>query len=539
MFIRNTTLLLMLFCSASFSATDKAEPTTGFNIIGYIQTLTIDDLNDPLTSAKITVNGTSVIIPKNLKIVMPGTYLTANDLFRGRRGSKATPAGKTSCIALDDRKEPSCKDQPEFPYTAEIVGNIVGKDYIAGLVNIGQIPLQTSSGFIKKICYKPFAPTSGCVREGEFLVGPAEDNPAIAAHVRLNDPKVNDQGGRFGAASLPEQDDRFKADQDNPTVHAATGYPVCIPRVDPGTANDPLCPKGNRKGNRFTIGKAQATNANNIPVVGAEPCKECDPHAMVPLIVGDYIVYTGTLQKDTQGTYISASALEADIGVYTSPKTDPAYVAIEEAILGAGGSAFPGIDQETGPGKVVPGQSIVTRFRIVGFTTDPSRNVDVFALDVDKAPRLLSSISPEPNAPMGRFRVTIDQQVFMPPPREIRAQISGIWDVNDPDKRISAEPEKSANGLTFGRYDAPVGEYIFPEGRVFGGKLPEPGLIPANFEDLCFLSVGSGKLDTLDRDPEVDASLPIVGKLMPWPDSERKPYQVPPSAHQPPGTFCK
>lgn len=533
MFIRHTTLLLMLFCSAGFSATDKAEPTTGFNLIGYIQDFKLIDPNDPLSRAEMTVNGTTVIIPKNLKIVMPGTYLTANDIFRGKKGtaSASTPATALSCIALDDKEKPACNKQPEFPYTVEIVGNIVGKDFIAGLVTVGQIPLQTSSGFIKHICYKPFPANSGCVREGEFLVGPAEDNPAITTHVRLNDPNVNAQGGRFGAASLPEQDDRFKADQDNPTIHAATGYPVCIPRTG---NDDPLCPKKNRPGNRnrFTIGNTQATNANNIPVIGAEPCGGCDPHAMVPLLVDDYVVYTGTLQRDPQGTYISASALDADIGVYTSPKVDPAYVAIEEAILGSGGTAFPGIDQETGPGKVVPGQSIVTRFRIVGFTTDPSRNVDVFALDINKPPRLLASISPEPIAPIGRFRVTVDQQVFMPPPREIRAQISGT------DGKSAQDP--AANGLEWGKYDAPVGEYIFPEGRVFGGKIPEPGLIPANFEDLCFLSQGSGQLDTLDREPGPGTSFPIVGKLDPWPDSERKPFQSPPSTHQPEqAVFCK
>jgi hypothetical protein len=109
--------------------------------------------------------------------------------------------------------------------------------------------------------------------------------------------------------------------------------------------------------------------------------------------------------------------------------------------------------------------------------------------------------------------------------------------------------------LEWGKYDAPVAEYLFPEGRVFGGKAPEPGLIPANFEDLCFLSVGSGQLDTLDRCTEIkegcsaiDANLPIIGSLSPWPASEREPRQrenfptvTPPrtrSTHQPAGIFC-
>ena len=33
---------------------------------------------------------------------------------------------------------------------------------------------------------------------------------------------------------------------DNPSIVASTGFPVCIPRVDPATAVDPLCPIKNR-----------------------------------------------------------------------------------------------------------------------------------------------------------------------------------------------------------------------------------------------------------------------------------------------------
>lgn len=546
-------VLLLLPCVQASAAVDRAEPTTAFNAIGYIQSFTLDSPGDPLSSARMTVNGLNITLPANLKIVMPGSYLTANDIFRGPNGTKSAPVLAKSCMALDDRVDAQCATQPEFPYTAEIVGNIVEGQYIAGLVTIGQIPLQTASGFIKSIDYQ----------KGELTVGPSASSSTVAARVRLNDPAARHSGagGRFGKAISPDW--RFKADQDNPTVHAATGYPVCIPRVDPAAANDTDCPRNNRPCENPANGQEAACPASFLPsassrhrtrfTVGALPartaagavsdapvCAACNPAKMVPLAVGDYVVYAGTLQKEGGQVYISASSLEADLGIFTSPGANPAYVFIEEAILGTGGTAFPGIDQETGPGKVIPGQNIVTRFRIIGFTTDPSRNVDVFALDVtdaasaDKRPRLLTSVPPEAVAPIGRFRVTVDQQVFMPPPREVRAQIQRTVDAAG-----NRSPERAANGLEWGQYTAPVGEYIFPEGRVFGGKRPEPGLIPANFEDLCFLSVGFGPLDTLDRDPENDAGLPTVGPLAPWPASEREPRQAPASAHQPPGRFCR
>ena len=56
--------------------------------------------------------------------------------------------------------------------------------------------------------------------------------------------QINDPVGRFGLKHSP--DPRFTADTDNATVHAKTGYPMCIPRTDPAVADDPLCPKVNR-----------------------------------------------------------------------------------------------------------------------------------------------------------------------------------------------------------------------------------------------------------------------------------------------------
>lgn len=511
--------LLLINTNIAFPA--DPTPTTSFGLIGYIQNFRLCDANDnigdkptwctnpgnPRSGAIMKVNGIQVIIPNNSYIVMPGSYLKPKDIFDMKL--PGTPAGQSG-LALEDTPP------PPFPYVADLIGNIVDGVYIAGLVNIMQLPLQIGSGFIKDI-----SPT------GELTIGPDIKNPTVSARVRLNDP---DKGlldnpptttgfGRYGVAQ--SADPRFKADQDNPTVHAATGYPMCVPKP-----TNPECPEKNRPpvdsdGNglrRFTMGSTEA-----VPGAQASSCETtCNPNKMAPLAKGDFVTYTGVLVKDPtdpNATYISASALEADLGIYTEKGKDPAYVFIEEAIEGAGGTAFLGLDQETGPGKVVPGQNLVTRFRIVGFTTDPSRNVDVFALDPIRPmaqgkfkERLLSSIQPEPIAPIGRFRITVDQQVFMPPTREIRARIQGIAGSKiDP-------PATAANGLIFGEYTAPVAEYIFPEGRVFGNKKPQPGFIPANFEDLCFLSRGwwpDGEAEALEA-------------LAPWPES----------GHDHPSAFC-
>lgn len=470
-------------------------PTTSFAVTGYIQRLELCQpadpgcsSGDPLSMARMTVNDIQIVLPKNLILTMPGTYMTAHDLFRGPNGTPTSPLQARSGLAITDPLPAGMS-----PHVAEVVGNIVDGTYIAGLVRISHEPLQLSAGYVVGIDSA----------RGEIQVGPK--GTTAGARVRLNDPT-----GRFGKAQSP--DVRFTMDIENPTVHASTGYPVCIPRAAP----DVLCPAINRPTvadlpaaerplasetsgtvRRFTIGTTRATP-------DAPACPTCDPTRMAPLALGDYVTYAGIPASDGGAPYTSAYMLEAELGIYTSPGSDPVYVSQEETLIGTGGIPFPGLDQETGPGKVVPGQSSVTRFRIVGFTTDPSRNVDVFAIDLDRTtgdehPRLIASVRPEPIAPIGRFRVTVDQSVFLPPTMEVRARVQGI-----------SGTAQSQNGLVWGTYTAPIGEYIFPEGRLFGR-----GVIPANFENFCFLLTGSGPLKTMGR----TGVQPVVGTLSPWPSS--------------------
>lgn len=525
-------VLTLFYCGRSFSAGEI--PTTPFNLIGYIQSFKLCDpdyngsscnKNDPRAAATMKVNGITVIIPENLKIIMPGTYLTAQDIFKGPKGTAAGQLEQQSGLALEDQHPAG---NPFIPFTAEVSGNIAKTDpnvqsskieYIAGLVNISQGVLQTSAGYIRAIDYD----------KGELLVSPDVSNSTNQVRVRLNDPPLKADGtgpGRFSKGSIDVKDDnRFTVDQGNPTVHAMTGYPVCIPKPKNG---DPRCPMTNRMEQggvflrRYTIGSKIAETTNRIPVATAPLCSTCDSRFMVPLVEGDYVIFSGiwiddSINPTTPTGYISAYSLEANLGVYTSPGENPAYVAIEESHWGTGGIPFDNLPQETGPGKTaVPGQNLVTRFFIVGFTTDPSRNIEIVALDVDSVtgdeknpPRILSVIPPEANAPVGRFRRTVEQSVFLPPTREIKAHIAGT---------ASVENQQVANGLKWGQYTAPVGEYLFPEGRAWGS--PE---VPMNFENLCFLAKGSGPLDTLRRDENpgtgcTDGTCQL-GQLKPWPDS--------------------
>lgn len=82
-------MITLLQCGTAFA---EDLPTTPFTLIGYIQSFKLCDPDynaapcnkaDPRAAATLKVNGISVIIPANLKIIMPGTYLTAQDILKG------------------------------------------------------------------------------------------------------------------------------------------------------------------------------------------------------------------------------------------------------------------------------------------------------------------------------------------------------------------------------------------------------------------------------------------------------------------------
>lgn len=496
------------------AAGTHAQQRAPFTLVGHIQNFDLvpPGCNQPLCGAEMKVNGIVVTIPANTIMVMPATYLTPHDIFKGPHGRPAAGpfpqvvAGRpVSGLALND----PAPFTPIAPYEASLSGNIDGATYVAGLVTISQQSLNTTSGYIKAINNLT----------GEITVGPLLANPAISAVVRLNDPELlaaDGSGlgfGRYGRAE--SADERFTSDQGNPTVRATTGYPMCIPRMNMATT-DPRCPESNRLKNpdgtyssRFTVGPV--ANGDGI-TPGAPACPSCDPTRLVPFEVGDYIAFSGTLAKDSAGMiYISAHTMVASLGIYTSPNTRPVYVALDVSLIGTGGIAFPGVPQETGPrgaGGAIP----TTRLKVEGVITDPSKAVDVFAVDflstgtgVERSPALLS-VGPMNRPPFGRWRLVRDRSNFLPPPREIRVRVAGI-----PPGQVSVATV--ANGLIPGEFSAPVAEYIFPEGTVFGQ--PE---VPLNFENLCFLLKGTGPLTTLGRGSTAPPGPPVL-VLSPWPNS--------------------
>lgn len=518
--MKKVTLAVFLFSTMLVDDFSQviAQTVTPFQIIGHLETFELITnagvkIPNPATAqkfsrARMIVNSLDILIPNNTVITMPAAYKTPQQLFAEAKGASST--NKESGLALNDHTPPLAA------FETAIDGNIVCNptcQYVAGLVSISQQSLNTSAGYIHMI------DPNGVIHVGT-------DPQATTAQpqdvrLRLNDPEDGSIGtGRYGLSNAQQfpapnsdlryPDERFQVDQGNPTVHALTGYPMCIPR----STGDPLCPDTNRPLDPVlnrpmktfvmdTAPLAPPIKFGNPPI---KACPGCDSSKQAPFKVGDYVTYAGSLAKDAQGIFISVHTMVANVGIYTKPGTDPAYVTLDESLIGTMGPIA----------ECATDAECQDRIKVEGFTTDPSRIVNIYALDgvPGQTPkvRLLHSTAKE-QAVFGRFRWITGKQAgtlfdtvgtVKGATRELMARIdsSGTLPNGAP---VPAPPNPPvANGLTPGIYIAPVGEYIFPEPTgVQGRSLPA-----LNFQCLAFLVNGWAL---------PDEGSPNIPPLSPWP----------------------
>ncbi len=458
-----TTLALVGLASAA--AAQTAPLPTPFNVIGYIQAMTLNDPADALSGGTITANGITVTVPRNAIVTMPAAFLSMRDLFATAPAPYGLAGNGQSGLALGDTPPPLSS------YEVDILGNVVGGVYVAGLVHISGELANVGQGAVNCIDYAL----------GELRVGGVAGNCATGTRVRFDDPT-----GRHGRPA--SHDPRVSCDPENQNIRSITGYPMCLPRADPAVAADPLCPQSNRPKDlagafvtRWVMGISAALG---------------DATQQAPFEVGDQVIFSSTLAQDGQGTFNEAWTVVANLGISTRPGVDPAYVAIDEMVFGTGGAPV------TDPAGAVILQDAVLQMTIAGFTTDPTRLVDAFAVDVDPATgaesqRLVTSMNPAGLLVANAFATDVLNAAYLPLFREVRARIRG------------ATSTAVANGFTSGTYRAPVDGYVFPVNLRAGDPL-----VPLNLQDLPFLACSSGLYSPSSGGPGV-----LAGQLAPFPYS--------------------
>lgn len=540
-------LFLLILFSAFATAQLPVPASSQFDVTGFIQTATLGGPGSGNGSGAhqggfIVVNGQLITVPSETIVILPANALTWEELF----ALAPTPyAGAATGMALND------VPAPLTTYEAHVIGNRVlggpgGADvYIAGLIYISQQALNTGAGYINCINYAT----------GEMRVGGTIGNCATGARVQINDPTITAAGdvalgtGRYSRGQSPDL--RFQADQDNPTIASVTGFPMCVPRVlaDPNIAGNPddaRCPVTQRRmvGDAAinclapATGGLRCTNFTMKSPGGGSP----DPTIQAPFELGDYVVYAGTVVQDcamtgcpgggpTAGpwpaagaaaTFISAHTINNNAAIYTAPGTNPAYVSTNVTIIGTGGltvlgageatarSRFEGMTSDADPTAV--NQRLIHLYGIdFNPTTGATSERDFGTIGVDPGPELGLGAAKgrwrfrPPCLPFGSNPARPDKQcvmnasnTFLPPPREVRAVVQGAFTAP-----IGPGSPRTANGIVYGQYHAPISQYIFPE-NVPGAAIPEN-----NFNTIDFLAQGgySSSLGTL------------VGQLNPWPSS--------------------
>ena len=539
-----TGLLWAVSANAQVPTVLNANVPAGFGQLSYIQAATLDTPGDPNSGGTLTMNGIKMIVPRNSVVQMPANTLRWADLFDTAvngpiydtagvpaEPTLTIPAGTTG-LALLDNPGQTLGTSPFLPFNANVLGNIDLKNatghgagaYIVGLIlPINQDLGNGGAGFITCIDYA----------KGRFEVGGTLSSTGRCGTVASGTViEINDPLGRYGWAHSP--DTRWSVDPDNPTIAAGNGYPMCLPRFAPPTI-DPDCPLYNRPlnltGDPF-LPLGTPLQVITMPASAAPGLTRPDPWKQAPLMVGDYVAYGGVLYKNNpsaalnpavpinQQTYISANTVAPDkVEVITAPcpsgttppctaTVGPAYVALERMVIGTGGTSITVLPNATLgiTGGTIPLPEPRNNITVVGFVTDSTQLVDIFAVDIDgggnEVHRLLGTVLPEPGFPggrgnKGRFRFDVGKANFLGNRTRVYMAQSHHGTVQVPNQ-TQGTIHPPQGGLLSGQYHAPMFTFQFADAP------PGFPVIPQNFNSMPFLVNG-------------EAGNPSAGGLVPFP----------------------
>ncbi|KXX80962.1 hypothetical protein MMYC01_203908 [Madurella mycetomatis] len=368
-------------------------------------TATDDSYN---TGGTISLNGWTVEVPKNMLVTFPAAFVPWKDFV----------TGKDAFLGFE----------------VNVAGNIVNGQSLAAQIIISEFAMEWNQGHIEEINF-----------DGTMKI---RNGPTI----RINDPNAVFSAGY----SFPF----MVADDQNPSVTAFSGFPMCVPR----SSNDTLCPLSNRPS---IPGSTAPQRVFQAP----------DPLIMAPFLVGDFITYRGF----RLGNEIICYEIVAwNVQITTSGV--PTYVRVEESLVGVYTASPIGEVAET---------------RFVGYVSDPSVTVSITAIDINPCTGRTTdrSIGVGQNRPeeggRNKWISRIDGTQTTALTREYRAI-------------VSSGTVRTKNGILAGQYAFPMMEWIQPE-------LIAPGNEPLvnDYSQMTHLTLGIG--------PDEDGN--IMGPLDPFPQS--------------------
>jgi len=324
-------------------------PATGAVIVGTVDLLEIDDLSDVWSGGRMVVSGQVIILPRNLLIDLPANRLTLQQLFADAP-PESVAVGESGLATLDSSRG--------IGAIATILGNRTSfGNVIAGDVFIEK-GTENVQGTVTYIDH-----TDGYLRV-DGNVG--DDTTGLM--VRINDPDGRytiQQGKGCDGGPNCSPDVRFGVDPDNYTIVFSTGYPAGIPST---------VPVGDRSGFSPGLGDSAgaASDANGVgdpfcPASNRGLNPVADSTRFAPIQVGDAISASGNFEEIAGEFFLSCHSLTGCDSLTTrDDPTQPDYIIWDEVEWDV-----PAFDNNR------------VRMLMIGFSTLPSSQVDVFALYVD------------------------------------------------------------------------------------------------------------------------------------------------------------
>ena len=347
------------------STGDAQQGITGVPVLGKIENIFLDDPADPWSSGTIVIDGTPIIVPRNLLIDLPANRLTLQQLYTDAPPA-CLAAGETG-LALTD----TCTEGRDAAYGQILANRLPSGHLIAGDVFImksatgeaaGALVPTTFGGFVSYIDH-----TDGyMVVNGMMGMRPAEHGgpPENQGYiVRINDPDGvhTIQRGLGCIPGMPNcsPDPRFTNDPENYTVTGSKGYPLCIPSTVTG---------GERNTGSDSLGQGDEFCPASNRILGGVSGREVpDSRRFVPFQVGDDVGGEGNWETINGVRFFSCHTISTAYGFVTRRTPDqPDYMTMAEVEWDA-----PGFQNER------------NKSLFIGFSTLEDSPMDIYALHVD------------------------------------------------------------------------------------------------------------------------------------------------------------
>ena len=298
-------------------------------VLGEIENIFVDDMDDMFSAGWIVADGTAVRIPGGLLIDLPMNRMTLRDLMA---------AASPECLALGESglasSDECMRNKGLQGGGAQILANRLPNGYvIAGDVFLlknmtgnvaGGIIGPTVGGSVSYIDFNQgYFVVNGALNEApaaDTAIGGTDTRGVI---VRINDPDAvhTIQSGLGCIAGMPNcsPDTRFTADLGSYSYSFTTGMPACIPSTNntlgdrptnSGSGNnnggadedgegDPFCPMWNRD--------FEGPIGRTVP----------DSRFFVPMVVGDPVSFDGNYEIVDGVKFFSAYAGAVQLGLKT------------------------------------------------------------------------------------------------------------------------------------------------------------------------------------------------------------------------------